>query len=83
MSARTPCYHVETTDGQVYGAAAHGKREAKTMVQERLTREWDETPIGDEGHETPTTPAPAPTTAEKVAMWEADYGTVLHYGPIP
>lgn len=62
-----PCIHVTTTDGSVYGVAAHTLLEAKTMVQERLTGE------GNPAH---------PERAVRVARWDAAYGTVLWYtGP--
>jgi hypothetical protein len=62
--AKTPCYHVTTTNGDVFGVAATTKRDAMTMTQERLTREgWGTSPV----------------RAERVGTWDADYGTVLAY----
>jgi hypothetical protein len=63
--AKTKCYHVTTADGEVYGVAATTKRDALQMTQDRLSREGR---------------TDKPATAKLVATWDADYGTVLHYG---
>lgn len=62
---KTPCYHVTTAGGEVYGVAATSKHDAMQLVQARLSAE---APATDR-----------PSTATRVAMWEAEYGTVLHY----
>lgn len=61
---RSKCYHVTTAQGEVYGVAATTKRDAMQMTQDRLTSESS---------------TDKPATAQLVARWEADYGTVLHY----
>jgi hypothetical protein len=59
------CFHVTTANGEVYGVAASTKRDAMQLVQDRLSSELPGTDI--------------PVSAQCVAMWEAPYGTVLHY----
>lgn len=67
------CFHVTTEKGAEYSVCAHGKREAKQMVQNRITREAAEAvEVGVEPFHD------APSTAEDVGSWPgADYGTVL------
>lgn len=62
-----PCWHVEASNGLIYGAAASTKQGALAAVQRRL-----DTDGNDEGHK--------PLEAEKVATWDVQYGTVLCYG---
>ncbi len=65
MTATIRCFHVHTEQGHVYGVAAHGKTEAKLMVQARLSVEE----TGDR-----------PTKAEDFGSWPGvPYGTVLNY----
>lgn len=75
--ASLPCFHVTTAHGATYGVAATSKRDALQMTQDRLSREDRERaefgmPLeGDR-----------PVKAERVAVWGAEYGTVLCYtGP--
>lgn len=65
--AKLPCYHVDATDGDTYGVAATTVRDALQMVQDRLI---------DYGN-----PSARPIKAQRVATWDAQYGTVLCYGP--
>jgi hypothetical protein len=60
------CYHVTTTDGLLYGAAATSKRDAMIFVQERLHR--DESTA-------------RPVKAEDVGSCGWSYGNVICYGP--
>lgn len=72
------CFHVTTEQGARYGAAAQGKREAKQLVQARISREdADAVALGFD----PTGDQPA--TAEDMGPWRAvEYGTVVCYdGP--
>jgi len=62
--SKTPCYHVTTMAGEVYGVAATAIRDAMQLTQDRLFGEGS---------------TDKPMAAKRVAMWEADYGTVLHY----
>jgi hypothetical protein len=62
--SKLPCYHVTTSQGETYGVAATSVLDAMTLTQSRLTGE-DSTD--------------KPVAAKRVAMWNADYGTVLHY----
>lgn len=72
------CFHVTTEQGARYGAAAHGKREAKQMVQDRIGGEDADAvalgfdPSGDR-----------PAKVEDMGPWRgAEYGTVICYdGP--
>lgn len=67
--AQLPCYHVTTAHGETYGVAATSVRDALQMTQERLTGEYTGDKLtGDK-----------PLAAKRVASWEAEYGTVLHY----
>lgn len=67
--AKVPCYHVTTANGETYGVAATSVRDALQMTQDRLAGEYTgDTLTGDK-----------PVAAVRVAMWTADYGTVLHY----
>lgn len=66
-----PCFHVTTTARNVFGVAATGKTEARQMVQDRMTR--------DERDERP---GPRPADCVNVGRWDADFGTVLEYGPV-
>lgn len=63
-TAKVPCYHVTTASGETYGVAATSVRDALQMTQERLSGESS---------------TDKPVAAARVAMWTADYGTVLHY----
>jgi hypothetical protein len=62
--AKIKCFHVFTAEGEVYGVAASNRSDAMQMTQDRLTGEGS---------------TDKPLSARHVAMWEADYGTVLHY----
>jgi hypothetical protein len=62
--SKSKCYHVTTAAGEVYGVAAESVRTALQMTQDRLTGEGA---------------TDQPLSAKHVDMWEADYGTVLHY----
>jgi len=62
--SKTPCYHVTTTNGDVYGVAATTVRDAMAMTQDRLSGEGSDV---------------RPVKAARVATWDAAYGTVLHY----
>jgi hypothetical protein len=63
-TVKTQCWHVSTKKGQVYGVTATNATEAKQFVEARLA---------DEGQDD------SPYNAIFVAMWEAPFGTVLHY----
>lgn len=62
---QTPCYHVHTAEGATYGVAATKAKDALLFVQQRI---MSEEPGVDR-----------PTTAKRVARWDAEYGTVLRY----
>jgi hypothetical protein len=64
VMSKGKCFHVTTANGEVYGVAASTKHDAMQMTQDRLTSE-SSTDI--------------PVSAQHVAMWQAPYGTVLHY----
>jgi hypothetical protein len=60
-----PCWHVEASNGMVYGVASKTKAGAFAMLNARLASE-------SEQHHA--------VKAVKVSMWDVDYGTVLCYG---
>lgn len=60
----TKCYHVTTATGEVYGVAAADRLQAMELTQRRLTSECN---------------SDSPVAAKHVAMWNAEFGTVLHY----
>lgn len=60
-----PCWHVEASNGMVYGVAATTKAGAFQKLNMRLAED-------SEQHHA--------VKAEKVAMWQVDYGTTLCYG---
>lgn len=64
MHSKLPCYHVTTSQGETYGVAATSVKDALQLTQDRLTNEES---------------TDRPVSAKRVAMWDADYGTVLHY----
>jgi hypothetical protein len=68
VTARIRCFHVTTEQGAVFGAAATGKRDAMSMVQDRLRDEESDD---------------RPATVSNVGPWPGtEYGTVLCYtGP--
>jgi hypothetical protein len=66
MSTNIHCYHVSTEQGHVYGVAAHGKTEAKVMLQTRLT--------GEDSTDRPV------ASVRDFGTWpDVAYGTVLNY----
>ena len=60
-----PCWHVEATNGLVYGVAATSKAGAFAMLNARLAADGDKS---------------FATKGSKVATWEVDYATVFCYG---
>lgn len=62
--SKMPCYHVTTAQGETYGVAATTVTDAKVFTRARLNVENS---------------ADYPVSAKRVATWDADYGTVLHY----
>lgn len=63
---RWPCWHVQSSDGLVYGVAASTMTAARNFLNARLRADGD-----NNAHA---------TTASLVDVWDVDYGTVFCYG---